>query len=226
MRISVPGAPEKIVEGVLHKAEKHSSFFTHDNGGRPIAVRLFPRQNVVKVFVRKYSWEKNKYTTERKPAFVFENVSKVFVGYGLMDVEHKSRRLENRMKKFLSKTVGNAFGLVRTDVNGDQVFTYVGISVENIKLRKDEKVIRYQSLVGNNDVPYGYLLTSRGAYTLASNNCANAFISNRKLEKAFGNIRNIPIQYDSFLAIDLWCVSQKETPIKPVVLLGRVDDMD
>ena len=216
MRIKVPGASKKVLQKVLQKAKKHTSFFTHDNGGRPIAVRLYPKKNLVKVFFRKYNDNKEKYITNRKPAFIFNRVFEVFVGYGLFEKDYP---------KFLPKTVGNAFGLVRESLDGTKLFTYVGISVESIKLKKNEKVIRYQSIVGNNDVPYGFLWTSRGVYTLASNNCRNAFIPNRKLVKTLGSLRKIPLKFDPFLRIDLWCSEKGEKAIEPLVHFGRVEDL-
>ena len=223
MRIKVPGAPKNILDKALQKAKKHSSFFTHDNGGRPIAVKLFPDENVVKIFLRKYSTEKESYKTERKPIFIFNRVSTVFIGYGIL--QEIVGRFAKRMKKFLPETLGNAFGIVQTNDYGFEVFTYIGISIEKLRLGKGEKVIRYQSMVGNNDVPYGFLLTSKGVYSFISNNCENAFIPTEKLIKAFGSLEKIPLRYSYNLPIDLWCAESSEMHIKPEILIGRVSDL-
>lgn len=198
---------------IQRRVARGASFYTHDNGGKPIAVKLDVPRKTVKVFFRKYNDMKGTARAFRKPAFVFTDVKQVFVGYGEIGaVDYRPR------------TIGNAFLLVQ-EQNQIQTCTYVGISVEQFTLKQGERVLNYVSLVGNNDVPCGYTVTTKGIYTLFANNCSNSFIPNKVLKNVFGSLDQIPVQ-DDFIICSL-LRNRGVLPFKNIRLLSeRVSDIE
>lgn len=198
---------------IQNRVTRGVSFYTHDNGCRPIAVKVDVPRETVKIFFRKYNDMKETARAFRKPAFIFEDVNQVFVGYGVLNYD----------LQYTPRTIGNAFLLVQ-EKNRIQTCTYVGISVEQITLEKGEQVLRYVSKVGNSDVPYGYIVTTKGIYTLASNNCRNSFIPNSVLTNVFGSLDKVPEEDDLIICSSL--TNRGVLPLENIKFLSeRVCDM-
>ena len=124
-------------------------FYTHNNGDRPFKVEI--NKNKVKI----YSNDVNNNTTKHLATV---NAKKVFVG--------KSPKNEMTIfsgghgKKFLGNSI-----LLELKPN-----TYQFIGNIIFSFATHEKIVKYVSPVGNNDVPYPYAIDASGNYYLMIEN--------------------------------------------------------
>lgn len=112
-----------------------TSYFTHDNGGRPFRVDI--AGNVVQVFHDKQSVGKYMYVETFKPV-------KIFVGKSPLTPTTKFSGGHG------PDFDGNSILLYM----GDLTYIYIGTCIQSFKAKSE--IVSYVSEVGNNDVPYPY----------------------------------------------------------------------
>lgn len=138
--------------GRLHRRDK--AYFTHDNGVRPFLVYVSPNidgRHVITV----YTYRSSKY-------FVPENAKPKKWMY----IERKAKFQTKKRKKGEKNPVvfigrGDAFrgknkfigNSILVQVQGKK-YVHIGIEIFEFETPQENDIVRYQSIVGNNDVPY------------------------------------------------------------------------
>ena len=119
-------------------------YYIHDNGGRPFKVVIKNRE--VLVYKQLFDADIN---YDNKPLMRFIP-TKIFIGKSPI----------NRMTKF-SLGYGDDFDGNSILLNlSDNKYVYIGSDIRSFKTRN--RIIKYVSPVGNNDVPYPYAIDSKG----------------------------------------------------------------
>lgn len=118
--------------------------FTHDNGGRPFAIKLIGNQVHVFEFDRDNDKEEL-YIIGKVP---IKNKSDLMIG---IDNEYKFN--------------GNSV-LIRLKQNK---YLFIGSNI--YELTTNDKILKYFSPVGNSDVPYPYAVGENYTYLLIEGNC-------------------------------------------------------
>lgn len=136
------------------RSYKGKHYFIHENGGRPFVVFI----NKNKVDIYKQSKEKNneKLDINNYDKLVKSfNVSKIFIG--------KSPKIEMTEYSggYGKKYDGNTILLELKNNNYVFINGYYGI--ENFKLKND-KIVKFYSPLGNNNVPYPFALGEKNYY--------------------------------------------------------------
>lgn len=140
---------------------KHGKFpyLIHDNGGRPFKVDF--ENNILKVYKldeeAMEGVEVNQNSDiiyEEEPVLEIENPEKIFIG----------KSPKNKMTEF-SGGYGPDFDGNSILVKGkDNEYIYIGATI--ISFEPLDKIIKFVSPVGNNDVPYSYAIDNSGNYYL------------------------------------------------------------
>lgn len=133
-----------------------TSYFTHDNGGRPFRVNISADGKSVEVYKRVECTDDcpEEDTYHEKPALIWRRVQHVFVGES-----PKTERTE----------FSGGFG---PEFRGNSILlhlkglTYVCIGESVFQFNAKSPIVKYVSEVGNNDVPYPYALDSKGRFYL------------------------------------------------------------
>ena len=132
--------PEKI---------KHQGkiYMIHDNGGRPFLVSIVKKNVLIYKIPEARSIEfgefgelKENYTELIKE---YKNVKEIFIGKS-----HKSSEMARLSKGYGSKFTGNSILLKL----GEKRYCSIGWTIEEFSTK--DRIIKYDSPVGNNDVPY------------------------------------------------------------------------
>ena len=154
-----PGLTKTIVRG--------QTFLIHDNGGRPFKVVL--RGKIVQVYRVPESKDIDEPAEQDYTKLVktFEDVTKVYIGPDPSEPRFKGNSI---LLRFL-----------------DNKYVYIGSEIYQFSLTSpDEKFIKYVSPVGNNDVPYPYMVTNKNVYFMTENVFAD--------RKIFGDLFEDPYQ--------------------------------
>lgn len=133
------------------------TFETHDNGGRAFRVKISKQQNV-SVSRITYDDEDNKVYT-RLLDFVYLHK---WIGVGVTEFSWGPQHTAEQKKVADLFSRGNAC-LFQTTENG---YIFVGTSVISFQLPRAEEVLFFESIVGNNDVPYPWMATEKNVYFL------------------------------------------------------------
>ncbi len=156
--------------------EKHAYFrryFTHDNGGRPFLV--YYRGGHAAIYKRKHfdgedeTYEKEWAYNVLVKEFTYE---KVFIGESPLNAMTKFSGGHGKDFK------GNSFVFQLTPLEGRSArFLYVGDSVYEWTMKGDVPC-HYWSPVGNNDVPYPFLVGKKNVYMMND----HVFVSKGKFD--------------------------------------------
>jgi len=123
------------------------TYITHDNGSTPFKVII--KKNNVEIYTRTYDFKTDE-TTEKY--FKTYNPIKIFIG--------KSKK--NRMTIF-----SGGFGR-RLDGNSIllqiEIHKYIFIGDRIFKFETDCEIIKFESPVGNNDVPYPFAIDKKDQF--------------------------------------------------------------
>lgn len=120
-----------------------NTYLTHDNGGRPYIVVLSPRTKTASVFVAHLPVP---YTDGKGQLVIDTPYLKAFVGKG------------NRTEEELGNSI-----LLQID---EHSYMFVGSTIYTFQVPEDETIKQFYSPVGNNDVPYPYLVGKHFTYFL------------------------------------------------------------
>lgn len=154
---------------VLDKTVK--KYDTIDNGARPF--RVIITKNKIIIFKLEYLYSKSKeryYINETIKPIVIKKYKNVFIGKNIKKYSYYS-----------SPFTGNT---ILVEIKA-KTYLYVG---EAIKLfHFEEPIIKYVSIMGNNDVPYPFALTKNYAILL---------IEDIILERNFGDIDPYQVYYN------------------------------
>lgn len=141
------------LQGALDNGET-LKFEVHDNGGRPFKVIVFPNGRV-RVHVLPLIGQR--------------------LGRRVLDVDATLVCVGQGTWERPSSTAAWCLGNTVLIVSARRVYS-VASSICTFSLQPRERVVKFMSAVGNSDVPYGYLETSRGVYAVSSFNCDNGFL--------------------------------------------------
>lgn len=178
--IDVPkGVCEEFIEGKNEKnikelisLNKKKHYFTLDNGGRPFCVYIIGKKVIVYKETKNSDWKlksrdkdyefmwkwfhyldlpENIIYTQKIKTFTTKNI---YIG----------KSPKNEMTKFSGgygeKWDGNTILL---ELTGNK-YVYLGETITEITLQKGDKVEEYWSPVGNNAVPYAFILGKKNVY--------------------------------------------------------------
>jgi hypothetical protein len=159
-------------------------YLIHDNGGRPYLVKL--DKSVADI----YTYDKNAEVYDKhgneKP--ITKKDYTILVKSYKYKTAHVGSSPLNEMTKFSGghgrKFHGNTVLLQLTDKR------YVFIGHQIFEFTMDEKVVTYLSPVGNNDVPYPYIVGENNVYFL--------------LDKKFVSKSEFPIKFKKNMKRDLY----------------------
>lgn len=168
-----------------------ATFLTHDNGGRPFKVVINPEKRIAEIF--KYDYEelmkqgitqpaKRHYTV---PVFSLR-FTKVWVGASPkipMTIYSKGYGPQFRGNSFVFRT-------------GTDKYVYVGEMI--YEFRTKEELITFVSPVGNNDVPYPFMIGKTNVYFF--------------LEKKIVARKNFPVTITDTSRMDLYEYLYREIP--------------
>ena len=108
-------------------------YYTHNNGGRAFKVDVQKRKNIVTVYQHLY------------PILEY-NPIKIFIGYSNLD------EMTEYSGSYGPSYNGNSILLQIGEAN----YIYIGESIKSFTTTS--QIIKYESPVGNNDVPYSYAI--------------------------------------------------------------------
>lgn len=159
----------KVKRQYVEGLSKSGLYITHDNGGRPFAVKLIGKQ--VHIFECEYDKSGN---------YDYYIIGKI-------PVRHKDDLMigiDSTQYKFHGNSV-----LVNIKKNK---YIFIGHDIREITLEKDDKILKYFSPDGNNDVPYPYAVGEKYTYLILEGVC----IDNRYLKYFTPKDKNfIPYTY-------------------------------
>ena len=146
------------------KMLKGKSYETHDNGARPFLVIDNPSKKEIEVMKQEYNKEKDKYEPVKK---VYSTKYKeIFIGSGGSSILVKQSTGKN---------------------------SYVFIGHEIKEFETEDKIIKFESPVGNNDIPYPYAIGEKFTYFILE----NVYVPNSVLDvkknyygQIYGHIEN------------------------------------
>jgi len=118
------------------------SYEIHDNGGRPFIVYL--NDTYADIYVQIYDYSTNKHTPDRN--IIHTMYIKSYIG--------GNDYLDNK------ENVGNSI-ILQIEENK---YMYIGSEIYTFELSNDDEIIQYYSPVGNNDVPYPYIVGKKFTY--------------------------------------------------------------
>lgn len=138
----------KAGAGMGAVAPKGRKYLTHDNGGRPFAV--YDDGKKVVVFRQTY----NKETGKDEPTKTcFTSAYKhIWVGKDPLEITYK----------WDSSMIGNSI-VIQTAANN---YVFIGDQIYSFALNPGDSIVKYVSPVGNNDVPYPYIIGDKFVYLL------------------------------------------------------------
>jgi len=127
-------------------------FVTHDNGSRPFVVYVTGKKATV--YRQKWDMKKNITVQNSSPTLQF-TFKKLF----------PSQKSPWAKLPYLSFQKGNSLLFQLTD----NTFLYIGEKIGQFKSQKGDKILKYFSDIGNNDVPYPYAVGEKYIYFLIEN---------------------------------------------------------
>jgi hypothetical protein len=132
-------------------------YYTHDNGGRPFKVQL--QDDTARVFIAEYQGHNEEDSEPQYNKLIFTtSYQEAFVGYS------RRNRMTLRSRSYGDDYDGNSILLRIKDLEyifiGHTVFRFIALNTIN----------KYESPVGNNDVPYPWARDCDGRYYLMIEN--------------------------------------------------------
>jgi hypothetical protein len=143
---------------IIHNLETET-YYTHENGGRPYIVRVYPK--TITVYFTNIGKGKSKKVFESK-------YDKIFIGHG--DAYTKDIALYDYNKWSLGNSI-----LIKID-NGKYIF--IGSMITTLDTVDNEEIKEYYSAVGNNDVPYPYAVGENYTYFILY----DKYVPNKELD--------------------------------------------
>lgn len=134
------------------KASKKApaTYITHDNGGLPFAVIDYGSRVVV--FRQKYDEDSEMYVRESKPVFQ-SPYKRIWVGKDPLGITYDWDPAFMTGNTILLQTAANRY-------------VFIGERIYSFSLETGDAVVTYVSPVGNNDVPYPYIIGKTHTYLL------------------------------------------------------------
>lgn len=133
------------------KVSATKKYQIHDNGGRPFTVNVDGRKNELTIYVNEYDPVAN----EVKPP-------KLFKSYRFLDLWPGDDPLHLYRKQlgWKSSWKGNT---ILAKIAAEK-YLYIGSEIYEFELVDGDEPVLYESYVGNNDVPYPYLIGKTHTY--------------------------------------------------------------
>lgn len=133
-----------VSEGT-RKVKKGKKYSIHDNGGKPFIVYDLGRS--VDIYTQVFDEKEDKY----KESVFFKNVpyEKIHIG--------------DNPKGFGYAEPGTKGNSILLEQKGGK-FLFIGWKIQEFRLIKDDQPVRYYSPIGNNDVPYPFLVGKTHTY--------------------------------------------------------------
>jgi len=154
----IPAVKTEVSE--FKKGHKH--YLIHDNGGRPFAMYVSPKKDAVAIYKFPKGFLEPEGVYHKDKTFV-KYYSELVKRYKCKDV-FIGVSPKNEMTKF-SKGFGKKFeGNTNLIKLSDKRYVYVGETI--FEFTSLNKIVDYQSPVGNSDVPYPYAIDEKGNYYL------------------------------------------------------------
>ena len=133
---------------------KGKKYITHDNGAKPFLVIVTP-DNKILVFVANYL-DGYRIIEYKKQILEIKKYKKVFIGKSKINI-YESPKID---KKYW---LGNSILVQLTDFH----YMFIGNKVYEFKTK--EIITKYESYVGNSDVPYPYAVGEKNYYLMIEN---------------------------------------------------------
>jgi len=166
-------------------------YYTHDNTGRPYKVEVNTSKKTFTVIKNAFSKE-NGYTDDyNKPIIVDEPYSKVFVG-------HDSS---------VNKKFGEGNSLLFCINDSKHIYTFVGHRV--VVFEAQDKIDKYDSPIGNSDVPYPVAFSKQYCYFMLDNICLPNKFERDGQEHDYRS--SGPEAYQLFYTMYVWTKNKKIT---------------
>ena len=146
-----------------------------DNGGTPYLVSIDTKSRTLCVDAFVYNDEFEKDPTIPPKRIFQRSFSDVWIGDNVLKLNTKGMTNEK----------GNA--IVMKDATKNNTFIYIGNSIKEFHLIKGDSVDAFQSQVGNNGVPYPYIIGHTHTYFLIENSAVlNTYLDFKK--DAYGQL--------------------------------------
>ncbi len=121
----------------------------HDNGGTPFHAFVQPKR----VEVMQMKWNKETEKDEEGP-IVFETpVKKVYIGEDTMRIGYKPMSAFSKGNSLLAQISANEY-------------VYIGWKIQRFQPIKGDEIVRFESPIGNSDVPYSFAVGKDYTYLL------------------------------------------------------------
>lgn len=132
-------------------------YCTHDNGGRAFRVKLIG--NHAEIDRINYDGETD--SKSFSPVIAFKFVNK-WIGVGVTEFSWGELKTPAQKRKAANFSKGNSC-LFQVK---DNTYIFAGDAVFSFRLPRAESIVYFESVVGNNDVPYPLIATQKQVYFL------------------------------------------------------------
>lgn len=181
----------------LNGTPKHK-YQIHDNGSRPYVV--YDYGDRVEVLKQEYDDETKKYVIVKK--LMDTKYKKIFVG-------DNDLKLEDYEKKGWGK--GNSI-LLQV---GPGKYIYIGDGIREFTTKDGDKIEKYYSPVGNNDVPYPYAVGKKYTYFMLDNGTVKEGPKYKYVEN-----ENVDLTKDAYSQLYGWSQEKEEIQNKTKTLVN------
>ena len=142
---------KKIERQSKRQSKSVKTYEIHDNGGTPFIVDVDSKSKKATVFKNNYN----------------EDTNNFIIGKKLLEIPYKEIFIGDNDKKqeyYSEKGVykGNSILLKLSEYK----YQYIGESIKTFETVKGDKIKKYYSPVGNNDVPYPYAVGEKYTYLM------------------------------------------------------------
>jgi len=121
---------------------ENSTYYTHNNGERSFKIVVFCENGIAI------------YNNYKNILVLRDRFDEIYIG------ESPKCQFTEESSGYGDDFLGNSIVYIK-----DNICTFIGRTmVYRIYFEKEEKVLHYVSMVGNNDVPYPYLITNKYIY--------------------------------------------------------------
>jgi len=129
------------------------TYYTHNNGGRPFKVEVHTQPQHISVYKERPTYASEEYYSQ--PQYSMDYI-RVFIGKSVRNA------MTNFSGGFGPHFTGNSILIQPTD---DRL-SYVHVGCSLFSFRTLSPIVKYESPVGNNDVPYPYAIDEEDNYYL------------------------------------------------------------
>jgi len=134
-------------------------YYIHDNGGIPYQVIVYNKEKNVSIYTFKNDKDPVVYDQHIK---TYKNIKKIFVGKDSSNQDYD----------------GNTILLYF----GQSIYVFIGSTITYFNLPYNDKIIKYHSRIGNNDVPYPIGISKSNVYFVDEGRYVNKKLFSKNID--------------------------------------------